>query len=303
LPAGFAVDPSRIIASLLSLMPSLVTTSSSWRTDRRQLRERHRSSLGSDQPGMLQRQHVVKRSISVVLREPPERRLRVLALMLVIVLAVGTTGYVVIEDWPVVDALYMTVITITTVGFGEIYPLSRSGRIFTIGLIAVGLTGIWYALSVLVGFMIEGIFSQEWERRRMEQQLSGIKDHFIVCGYGRVGRQIAAQLRRYHRPVVVIDRDPTALAEAASDGLLTVQGDATEDDILRQAGIARARGLITAVATDADNVFVTLSARALRPDLSIVARANVEDAAPKLQRAGATHVVSHTPSLGGRWPA
>ncbi len=234
----------------------------------------------------------MKRSIGVVLREPPERRLRFLALMLILVHAVGTTGYVIIEDWPVVDALYMTVTTITTVGFGEIHPLSRTGRIFTIGLIAVGLTGIWYALSVLVGLMIEGRFSQEWERRRMEQRLSGIQDHFIVCGYGRVGRQIAAQLQRYRRPVVVVDRDPVALAEAASDGLLTVQGDATEDDVLKEAGIERARGLITAVATDADNVFVTLSARALRPDLPIVARANVEDAAPKLQRAGATHVVS-----------
>ena len=220
------------------------------------------------------------------------RRLGAPLLALLIVVVAGTLGYVLIEGFPVADALYMAVTTITTVGFGEIRPLSTAGRLFTIGLIVVGVSCLWYGLSVLVGAIVEGHLGQRWEGRRMERRIEQTRDHQIVCGYGRVGRQIAAALRREGRQVVVVDVHQAPLAQANQDDLPTVHGDATEDDTLRRAGIDRAAGLVTAVGSDADNVFVTLSARALRADLTIVARANEEGAAPKLRRAGATHVVS-----------
>ncbi len=225
-------------------------------------------------------------------REQVGRRVGRSLLGLLVVVMIGTLGYVVIEDWPLLDAIYMTVTTVATVGYGEIRPLSTAGRVFTLGLIAVGVAGLWYVLSMLVGLMVEGQVTQRWERRRMERRIEGMRDHLIVCGYGRVGRQIVQELRRERRPVVVLDVNPPSLEEAAREGLLVVHGNATEDETLRRAGIERARGLITAVANDADNVFVTLSARALRPDLPIVARANFDDAVPKLRRAGATQVVS-----------
>lgn len=225
-------------------------------------------------------------------RDDLGRRLGAPVLALLVILAVGTIGYVLLEDFPAVDALYMTFTAITTVGFGEIHPLSTTGRLFTIALILVGLSCLWYALSLLVGAFVEGHVSRRWEGRRMERRIEQTRDHQIVCGYGRVGRQIAAALRREGRDVIVVDLHEESLTQANRDGLPTVQGDATEDDTLRRAGIARAAGLVTAVAGDADNVFVTLTARALRADLTIVARANEEGTGPKLRRAGATHVVS-----------
>lgn len=215
-------------------------------------------------------------------------------LALLAVVGVGTAGYVVIEGWPIFDALYMAVTTVGTIGYGEIHPLSVAGRVFTIGLIAVGLASLWYALSVMVGLIVEGHLTQQWERRRMERRLGKMAGHYIVCGFGRVGRQIADELVRDGRQVVVVDTDPEALASAVAvgDGLATVEGNATEDETLLAAGIARAGGLIAAVASDADNIFVTLSARALHPSLAIVTRANHDDAIPKLRRAGATQVVS-----------
>jgi hypothetical protein len=163
--------------------------------------------------------------------------------------------------------------------------------------------GIIYTFSVVVGWVFEGELNQRWERQRMERQIVQISDHFIVCGYGRVGRQIAAELHHEHRPLVVIDVHAPSLERARDAGLLIVPGNATEDATLHQAGIERARCLITAVANDADNIFVTLSARALRPNLPIVARANYDDAAAELRRAGATQVSPRTPWQDGRWPS
>ncbi len=216
-----------------------------------------------------------------------------------LVVVVGAVGYWLIEGWPVLDALYMAVTTVGSVGFGEVYPLSTAGRLFTIGLIAVGLATLWYSLSDLVGLMVEGQLTRQWERRRMERRRERLGGHQIVCGFGRVGRQIAEELKRDGQPVVVVDLSPVALEAAARAGLQTADGNATEDETLVAAGIERAAGLITAVATDADNVFVTLSARALRPSMPIVARANHDDAIPKLRRAAATQVVSPY-SMAGR---
>ena len=163
---------------------------------------------------------------------------------------------------------------------------------FTIGVVVLGFAQIWYILSVLVGLAVEGVLRGVWERRRLARRTSEARDHFLVCSYGGVGRQIAAELKRKGRPIEVIDTDEAALREATRDGLLYGAGSATEDETLLRAGIERAGGLITAVATDADNVFVTLSARALRPGLPIVARADNDGAVAKLRRAGATRVVS-----------
>ncbi|MFN8592902.1 MAG: potassium channel protein [Thermomicrobiales bacterium] len=206
--------------------------------------------------------------------------------------AIGAMGYMLIEGWSFSDALFMAATTITTVGFGEVQPLSENGRIFTIGLLVVGLGAIWYALSVLVGIVVEGELGHRLEKRRMERRVADLSGHQIVCGFGRVGRQTAESLRRLGREVVVIDRDPLALSLANGAKFLTVEGDAAEDASLVRAGIERAGGLVTALGNDAENVFVTLSARALNSGLSIVARANEAGSIPKLVRAGAAQVVS-----------
>lgn len=216
-----------------------------------------------------------------------------------VTLAVGTAGYMLIEGWSLNDAFYMVAMTVTTVGFGEVRPLSTAGRLFTVGLIFAGVVLVWYTMSLLIVTIVESSFRQRWGRRRMDQRIRRTAGHIIVCGYGRVGRQAVEELRRDRRSVVVVDSNEAALAEAAQDGLPVIHGDATEDETLHHAGIARAAGLISTVATDAGNVFITLSARALRPDLVIVARADQDDAVPKLRRAGANQVVSPY-AMGGR---
>ena len=205
---------------------------------------------------------------------------------------IGALGYVLIEGWSFSDALFMSATTITTVGYGEVHPLSEAGRLFTIGLLLVGLGAIWYALSVLVGMVIEGEIGLRWEERRMERQIRQARGHHVVAGFGRVGRQTAEALRRLGHQVVVIDADAAAVAEAMAAGFLVVAGNATEDETLVEAGVERAAGLIAALGADAGNVFVTLSAKALNAALPIVARANESGAGPKLIRAGATRVVS-----------
>jgi voltage-gated potassium channel len=224
--------------------------------------------------------------------EPYGRRLAGPVLTLAATLLAGTFGYILIEGWPPDDALYMTITTISTVGFSEVRPLSRAGRLFTVALILVGVGALFYTFSSVMVFVFEGHLTQRWERRRMERAVSHLADHYILCGYGRVGRQIAHELRREGARFVVIDVNQTSLAAAEQDGLLVTYGNAADDQVLRRAGIERACGLITATAEDADNIFVTLSTRALRSDLSIVARANHEDSVPKLRRVGATRVVS-----------
>jgi voltage-gated potassium channel len=225
-------------------------------------------------------------------RQSLKRRLALSLLAFPALVAAGTIGYMTIEGWSLSDALFMSATTITTVGFGEVRPLSEQGRLFTIGLLIVGLAAIWYALSVLVGIALDGELGIRWEERRMERQVNRVEDHQIVAGFGRVGRQTAQALRSMGHEVVVIDLDQAALDEAAVDGYLTVNGNATEDATLQRAGIERAAGLIAALGSDADNVFVTLSARALNAALPIVARANEGTVVPKLARAGATQVVS-----------
>jgi voltage-gated potassium channel len=227
------------------------------------------------------------------------RQLRGPALVLVLLLVGGTAGYVLIEGWPVLDAVYMTVTTLATVGFGEIHPLSSSGRLFTIALIGLGVGGVLYTLTSVMQYVFEGHLGRTWEQRRMQNRISRLSGHFILCGYGRVGRQVALDFQRSGVEFVLIDVNQASLDLAGAEGILCVRGDAASDDTLNTAGIERARGLVTCVNNDADNIFVTLSARALRSDLFIVARANNDDARPKLERAGANRVVSPY-SIGGR---
>jgi voltage-gated potassium channel len=225
-------------------------------------------------------------------RDDSLRRFVAPLLLLVATNVIGVIGYMLIEGWSFSDALFMVATSATTVGFGEVRPLSDAGRIFTILLILMGLASIYYLFGTGIGIVFEGQVNRRWEGRRMQHRVDELRDHFIICGFGRVGQEVALTLLRRERPFVVIDTDPDAATDFAGAPPALVVGSATEDATLRRAGIERARGLITAVATDADNVFVTLSARALRPDLPIVARANHDDVIPKLRRAGATQVVS-----------
>jgi voltage-gated potassium channel len=205
---------------------------------------------------------------------------------------VGTVGYVAIEGWTWEDAAFMVVTTVSTVGYGEVHPLSHAGRLFTIALILVGVGCLFYTFGSLMGYVFEGHLGRHLESRHMEARVRNASNHFVLCGYGRVGRQVVRELQRESLPFVIIDVNQESLADAARDGHMVVPGNAADDAVLRAAGIERACGLIAAVAEDADNIFVTLSARALRADLPIVARANRLDTVRKLQLAGANHVVS-----------
>jgi voltage-gated potassium channel len=217
----------------------------------------------------------------------------------VAIVALGTLGYEVIEGWSFLDSIYMTVTTITTVGFREVHPLSEAGRIFTIVLIIFGVGGALYVLTNLMGYILEGQFGITMGRRRMKTRIAKLKNHFILCGYGRVGEEIAQAFSEEGVPFVVIANNPEHIAKAEKEGYLTILGDATSDDVLNEAGIERAHGLVAAVGNDADNTFITLSARERRPDLFIEARSSGHEAEGKLRRAGADRVISpHT--IGGR---
>jgi voltage-gated potassium channel len=224
--------------------------------------------------------------------DEPWRRMRRPLFTILATMLLGTVGYMTIEGWSFGDAAYMMLITLATIGYGEVRPLTDAGRLFTSFLILVGVAGLSYTFTIVTGTLFEGHLTRQWERRRMTKLVESLSDHFILCGFGRVGQQIARELLREGEAVVVIDSDQHELERAAALGLAVVNGNATEDDTLRAAGIERAKGLITAVNGDADNTFITLSAHALRPELPIVARVVREESAPKLRSAGATHVVS-----------
>jgi voltage-gated potassium channel len=217
----------------------------------------------------------------------------------VAVLGVGVAGYMLIEGWGFFDALYMVVTTVTTVGYGEIHTLSPPGRAFTMVLIFGGAGTILYTLSTIVHYAVQGELTRQVGRRRMQGRIEQLDQHVVLCGYGRVGRQIAAEFRRESVAFVVVDVNESSLATASDEGCLWVPGNAANDDVLLAAGVKRARALIAAVDSDVDNVYVTLSARGLNPKLYIVARASREEAEPKLRRAGADRVISPY-QIGGR---
>lgn len=222
----------------------------------------------------------------------PVRNLRVSLLILVLTLGLGTAGYIVLEGWDFLDALYMTVITLATVGYKEVHDLSTNGKIFTIGLILFGVATIAYAFGSLLQLMVEGQILRILGRRKLEKRINQLEGHYIVCGYGRIGALVSQEF--LSRPVafIVVERDPVICERLAKEKILFVQGDATDDDTLIKAGILRAKGLITAVTSESANVYITLTARGLNPDLFILARSVEEGSEIKLKRAGATKVIS-----------
>ena len=210
----------------------------------------------------------------------------------IVLLAIGTVGYVLIDNWPVMDALYMTVITLTTVGYGEIRDISNTGRLFTIFLIIMGVGFYLYVVSYIIQFLVEGRIREVLGRRRLEQQINRLKNHYIVCGYGRIGRVLCRYLVQKYLDVVVIEKNLDRIPVIDEDGVLYIIGDATEEATMVRAGIDRAKGLLTVLATDAANVFLVLTARQHNPDVFIVARAEMNATKNTLLAAGADKVIS-----------
>jgi len=229
----------------------------------------------------------------------PTRRLLYIAAVLLAVIAAGTIGYMVIQDWPFMDALFMTIITISTVGYREVHDLSDAGRVFTIFLIVGGVGIMFYSVGTIVQYFVENQLSRLLGGRRMKQDISKLKDHIIICGYGQAGKEVALTLSEESVPFVVVDNSDEAVKRASEDGRLFVRGNATTDEVLEEAGIQQARGLVAAVGDDADNIFITLSAKGLRHDIQVVARAYAEESESKLKRAGADRVILPL-RLGGR---
>lgn len=208
------------------------------------------------------------------------------------VVSLGAVGYWVIEEWPFFDALYMSVTTLTTVGYREVHPLSDAGRAFTMVFVLGGVFTLFYTATEVVRAVVSGEIATVFGRQRMHWSLADMKDHLVVCGFGRMGRLVCEQFSALSLPFVVIERDASLLKEFRIPNGIPLAGDATSDEVLRQAGVERARGLVSAAASDADNRYITMSARFLNEKLFIVARAEEEGAEKKLLRAGANRVVS-----------
>lgn len=222
-------------------------------------------------------------------REVQKKLFFVLFLITVIVIY-GTVGYMFIEKINFLDALYMTVITLATVGYREVKDLSINGKIFTILLIFSGFGVFTYALTTGAKIIIEGEIKEAFKKRNMKKKIDNLRDHYIICGFGRMGRIIAKELRSNNIPFVIVEKNRENLPEEGD--FLYIKGDATKDEILKGAGIERAKGLITVLSSDTENLYVVLSAKGLNPELFIVARAAEEGAEIKLKRAGADRVVS-----------
>jgi voltage-gated potassium channel len=219
------------------------------------------------------------------------RRLMWFGMILGSVVSVGIIGYMALEGWSFVESVYMTIITLSTVGFSEVRPLSPPGRIFTAGLILAGVGSVTYLFAAISRYIISGELTGSLRKARMQQRIDALSGHYVICGFGRVGQQVMLDLMSQDKQCVVVEAKADALNDAPP-GTLSVIGDAADDDVLHQAGIKRAAGLVAATGDDATNLFVALSAHTLKLDLPIVARANQPSSEPKLKRAGATHVIS-----------
>jgi voltage-gated potassium channel len=223
------------------------------------------------------------------------QQLRVGIALLVLTLIVGPVGYMILEGWDFLDAMYMTIISVTTTGFEEVHHLNPAGRIFTVFLIVAGVGSIAYTSGRAVQVLFE---TQLFRRRRMSRQLYQLHEHFIVCGFGKMGKYICEELAENKAPFVVVEMDPGKVETAQEAGYVALQGDATSDDTLEEAQITRAKGLVAVLDSDADNVFATLSAKALNPAIFVVARAVEEETQPKLLKAGANRVVKPYETAG-----
>jgi voltage-gated potassium channel len=215
-------------------------------------------------------------------------------------LSIGTVGFVLIDRYPVFDAFYMTLITVFTVGYQEIHPLSHAGRVFNSFLIFFGALTLLLAAGAMTQTIIELELNQFFGKRRIKNMVESLKDHFIVCGYGRVGRGAAEELKQAGSSFVIIDENEERVERAIRNGMLAVLADCTRDETLREVGIERAKGLIATLGTDADNLFLVLSARSLNPTVYLAARIGEPEAETKMRRAGADSVFAPYTSTGSR---
>ena len=224
-------------------------------------------------------------------------QLLIAALILIGTVAVGTVGYMIVEGWSFGDAIYMTIISVTTTGFREVRDLSSVGRALTASIIVLGLASIAYLGGRAVQLLVESYFRR---RKKMERKISRLKNHVIVCGYGRMGRPVCGDLAGAGADFVVIERDADQTEFLEREGYLYIIGDSSSDAVLKQAGIERARGIITVVSTDAENVYTTLTAKVINPSILVVARALAEDSETKLRTAGADRVIKPYELVGRR---
>jgi voltage-gated potassium channel len=227
------------------------------------------------------------------------KKLRYSLLMLIGIIALGTCGYYFVEHMPLFEAFYMTIITLSTVGFSEVIPLSQTGRSITVIIIILGISVGAYTIGMLVRALVEGELVKIFGRRKVQKQISGLKNHFIICGFGRIGRIVCSELDNDKFDFVIIEQDPAVIEQIEARKYLYLDMDATSEEALMQAGIMEAKGIVTAVNSDANNVFITMTAKSLRPDVFVLARASEEQNEAKLFRAGATRVVSPY-LIGGR---
>ncbi|MCC7430719.1 potassium channel protein [bacterium] len=214
----------------------------------------------------------------------------VLALLITLISS-SISGFIFLEGWNFFDAFYMTVITLTTVGFGEVRPLTEQGRLFTSFILVFGLSVFTYAASIITAYIFEGEFKMFFKEKQLDKRISQLKNHYIVCGFGRIGSQASIELSKAKVPFVVIEQKEESFEKALHNNFFAIKGSATEDETLLEAGILTAKGIIAALPEDADNVFVTLTARNLNPKLQIVARASHETSQKKLLQAGANSVI------------
>jgi len=228
------------------------------------------------------------------------KRLLLIAALLAIAISIGTIGFVVIEGWSFFDSFYMTLMTVTTVGYGEVHPLSYHGRMFASVLMLIGVTTVFVSIAILGETLLRLEMTDYFGRRRRDRMLKNIKGHYIVCGAGRVGRSVIQELLRSEATVVLVDNKVERARWATDKGVITLVGDATKDEVLRQASVETAKGLVAAISSDAENVYVALSAKVLNPQLVISARASDEQAEEKLRRAGATAVFTPYTFIGHR---
>lgn len=224
--------------------------------------------------------------------------------MLTAAIVYGTVGYIALFGWAFIDALYMTAITLTTVGFREVQPIDTAGaKLFTISVLVVGLSALFSGIGVLANMIGSGELSAIVKKRGVRRQVAKLADHYIVCAYGRVGRSVVEELRRQGAAVMVVDIDPALEPRLQADGVPYLIADPSEEGVLHDVGLERARGLVCAVDSDEVNVYITLTARALNPDLTIVARAARRQSLQALQKAGANHIISPYKLSGHRMAA
>jgi voltage-gated potassium channel len=228
-----------------------------------------------------------------------QKRFILIAAAILAVIIIGTAGYMIIERWSFSDAAFMAVITLSTVGFAEVHPLSTAGRYFTIFLILGGTGTMLYAATAIVQYLLEGNLENILGRRRMKTEIAKLKGHTILCGYGKVGKEVAHVFKNEKTPFVIIESDEKACERAVANGFLCLNMNAATDEALKEAGIMNAKSLVAALGSDADNLYVTLSAKSLKPDIFVVARIDNEESEAKLKRAGADRTMSPY-GIGGR---